>query len=437
MVVVFTEHGTLGGRHMNAQVRQLSFLFSVFVTVLLANPAWSAIWYVSANSPVPNGTCLSWDEACPTIGAALAKVSSGDEIRVAGSPGAGLTYFENVVLTKGVILLGGFPFGGTLRDPQVNVTIIDGGNLASTIAVPYLGVSSGFTVDGFTIQNGSAALGGGINVDGGLWSGVISHNVFRSNSATGDGGAVYTTNFNGTIESNTFLDNSAVNLGGAIAMEFSPLVVQSNLFSGNSATEGGALYCWDRLGSGSGYRFAPRINNNRVLGNHASLRGGGINVGTYCNPVIHNNALRDNTAAEGGGLWMIGYYNSPCEVINNSFVQNSASISNGAAAVADCTVANNIVTFNAAPSYGGLSGGQSYSANCVYGNQNDSFIPPGSMQLDPRLDTADSFHIRSNSPCKNKGDNAYVGTGWVDIDGQVRIDSSKNIVDIGCDEWYR
>ena len=58
----------------------------------------------------------------------------------------------------------------------------------------------------------------------------------------------------------------------------------------------------------------------------------------------------------------------------------------------------------------------------------------GDIQQDPLFvdRPADDYHLQYTSPCANTGNNSYVQSGWVDMDGEDRI--QNGIVDIGADE---
>src|SRR4030042_2379056 len=89
----------------------------VFIAVFLVAPEiHAAIYYVDATVP-SSGTGLTWAQAKQTINEALLLVSGADTIRVATS-----VYNELLVLPANVMLEGGYPNGGGLRDPKSNPT---------------------------------------------------------------------------------------------------------------------------------------------------------------------------------------------------------------------------------------------------------------------------------------------------------------------------
>jgi parallel beta-helix repeat protein len=141
----------------------------------------------------------------------------------------------------------------------------------------------------------------------------------------------------------------------------------------------------------------------------AGSRGGGI--ASYSgNPTITNNTITANTAqVQAGGIYLFGY---------------------------TATIRNNIVAFNSSGIYN--SRWATSHHNCVYGNwlYDYSMGEPGvgDISQDPKLASAryGELHIQPDSPCRGAGDNAAVVSGWLDMDGQARVQDGQ--VDIGADE---
>ena len=143
--------------------------------------------------------------------------------------------------------------------------------------VIYNGEDSNSVIQGFTITNGNASIGGGIYCD------------YHSSS---------------TIIVNTIFGNE-VNPpwgGGIFCSQSSSPTITGNTISGNSATWGGGIYC-----SSS----SPTIENNTITLNNA-YQGGGI----YCNnssPTITNTILWNDSPEEiyvaGSGTPVVTYSN--------------------------------------------------------------------------------------------------------------------------------
>ncbi|MDO8587539.1 MAG: NosD domain-containing protein, partial [Armatimonadota bacterium] len=322
------------------------------------------------------------------------------------------------------------------------------------------GAAASTVIDGFTIRNGSA--GNGAGVDCGTSAPVIGGNKLTGNVATSRGGAGSLSYSAARIVSNVLSDNSASS-GGGVYCEYSSPAIGSNTISANTATSsGGGIYSY------YGY---PTISNNQIVDNTATSNGGGI----YCyygSPVITNNVLVGNSAGSyGGGVYV--YSSSPWTVANNVVGGNSADYGGGVYCYGPGLLANNTITDNFAPEYSVYVGGGVYlsyssanvvnniiafntsglyrygsttptlSHNCVYGNTvsdysgiTDPTGSDGNIKIDPQLVSVSgsNAHILPASPCRDAGDNAVVTPGWLDMDGQARIQPVGGVVDIGVDE---
>lgn len=160
------------------------------------------------------------------------------------------------------------------------------------------------TVTGNLIQ-GNIATGAWIGYGGGLdlWmlaeGSLIKNNLLinNSNNWLGGGMDLLSNDPNVRVEGNYFMGNSAA-YGGAIdSWDYgSDHLLVNNVFLSNVATEeGGAI--WIRLEEGNTGYYASVINNT-FSGNHAGARGGAIYSYDY-NPVIVNSIFWENTAPDG------------------------------------------------------------------------------------------------------------------------------------------
>jgi parallel beta-helix repeat protein/predicted outer membrane repeat protein len=230
---------------------------------------------------------------------------------------------------------------------------------------------------------------------------------FRSNVTILDGqkaGSVVTVPAGyrvSTIDGLTIRNGNAVEGGGICCAGSSPMIANDTII-GNTASSGGGIYCAPSS--------SAMIANNTITGNTAAT-GGGICCSSS-SPTIANNTVSSNAASQGGGIYC--YSRSP-------------------------TITNTIVAFNSSGIF--ISGSPVLRHNCVYGNAaydysgiTDPRGTNGNISADPKLaDVAyGNLHIQADSPCVDAGDDAAVQPGWLDIDGQGRVQG--NHMDIGADE---
>lgn len=196
--------------------------------------------------------------------------------------------------------------------------------------------------------------------------------------------------------------------------------------------------------SGGGVWSASRnefITNCFITRNFASY-GGGAYLGTLVNCI-----LETNSAVNGGGAFSNTLYN--CRLKGNFVTLNGAGAYG--AVLINCTVVS-----NSTPASSGGGGGiynSSASNTIIYYNisgkePNFSINTPMNYCCAPTLATngignitnapifinpaGADFHLQSNSPCINAGNNAYA-TNAIDLDGLPRIVGGT--VDIGAYEY--
>ena len=284
--------------------------------------------------------------------------------------------------------------GGTLLCSLINCAL--SGNTANAGG----GVEGGNLYSCALISNSAALYGGGSE------NSTLNNCTFTGNSGPFGGGA-----HGGTLNSCTLVGNSAYFGGGADSSELNEC-----LLTNNSASQGGGAWY-------------GTLNSCFLLDNYAREYGGGAYIAT-----LNNCTLNSNSASFGGGA-------------------NSSTLNN-------CTVAGNFAAnFDGDGSYPTTPrGGGAYSStlnNCIiYFNTNPSLpISPnhyfctlnnccttiddggGSIITNDPLfmnPAGGDFHLQSNSPCINSGNNTYI-TATNDLDGNSRIVGGT--VDIGAYEY--
>ena len=377
----------------------------------LASPVVAATVYVSPTGADANDG-KSWATAKKTVAAGLKAAVGGDQVWVAAG-----TYVERVTLKSSVALYGGFAgsetpdFDLSQRNFAAYPAILDGDKKGSVVSMPS-GATPGTRIDGFTIRNGKAAGGGGIYCPSSASVG-IANNTITSNTAGdgsgGFGGGIYCQSSSAVITNNRILGNTAggssSGKGGGIYCTGSSPMIANNTITGNAAiggssNSGGGIFCANS---------SAAISNNTVAGNSAST-GGGISCEGPASPVISNNTITANNAGSGGGVYCS--YSSPA-------------------------ISNNIVAHNSSGLFA-TGGTPTSSSNCVYNpagaNYSGLNAGSGDISVEPQLVAAGygRTHLATHSPCIDAGLDSVVQSGWVDLDGEARIQGSH--VDIGADE---
>jgi M6 family metalloprotease-like protein len=242
-------------------------------------------WKYSKNSAFNDGADCGWVDriqwtpgivpSCdlnvpyqyPTIQEAINAAREGCTVTV--FPGR---YYENIFISgKNIVVTSMIPSDQEL----VKETIIDGGQKGPVVA---FGGDEYYSckLAGFTITNGLAENGGGIEGNGTL--ATIEDNIISSNTATVCGGGIW---YNmGTIQRNIISHNRADYSGGGI------------------------------------FRCHGTVQNNFIYGNFAGSYGGGIG---WCNGAVQNNTIYGNEAGlEGGGSFAANTQLKNCIFWNNT-----------------------------------------------------------------------------------------------------------------------
>ena len=369
--------------------------------------AFATVRYVNVNNPSPASPYNSWAKAATNIQTAIDAANPGDQIlvtngiyQVGNRVVSGMT--NRVAVTKEVSVA------------SVNgsaVTSVDGGS-----AMRCFNMVDGSSLSGFTLTNGmTPENGGGIRCD--TTNVVITNCILTSNLATNQGGGA----FQGTLINCSLIGNSAgggVTFGnpaggGAGGSVLIQCVVSAN-FTFNRGMGGGLNNCLATL---------CRITNNIANLNNA----GGAYVGT-----LNDCLLAYNDAGYAGG----GAFGS---VLNNCTVVANTAENGPGGGVDSCTVNNCIVYYNSFINsiFYGWTPDQT---NCAFSTLNYSCTTPqptngtGNISVPPLVvdPVNGDWHLQSNSPCIDGGNNAYVAT-TNDLDGNPRIIGL--VVDIGAYEY--
>ena len=410
-----------------------------------------SVRYVDLNNTNPQSPYLDWSTAATNIQDAIDAAVAGDLVIVSNGTynvGGRAVYgaaTNRVVIDKAI----------TVQSVSgVNATFIVGNLRSPFIRCAYL--TNGALLSGFTLSNGAAAFTGDIfreQCGGGVWcennSAVVSNCVFTGNQALqNDGGAA----FQGTLFNCVLTNNSANRGGGAYSNVLIDCTLTKNTaFYQNLDSGGGAIYSTltdclligNRCNGGGGGAAFSVLTSCVVSNNTGNSAGGGVCMGVanYC--LISSN----RTFNAGGGAYS--------NILSNCVLKYNLASGNGGGAYGSVLV-NCTVVSNSTPSGSGAGGGiygGSASNSIVYYNLS-SKVPdfPANMTMNycctPVIATnglgnitnepafmnlaGGDFHLQSNSPCINAGNNAYV-TVTNDFDGNPRIVGGT--VDMGAYEY--
>jgi hypothetical protein len=413
-----------------------------------------SIRHVALTSANPSTPYLDWTTAATNIQDAIDAAVAGDLVLVSNglySTDGRAIYGQatnRVSLDRAVTVQ-------SVNGPSF--TVIKGDYTASTHGGPnarcaYL--TNGAVLSGFTLTNGGTDFTTNIIFEasgGGVWcepsGGVVSNCVLVGNVAARFGGGA----FRGTFFNCIFTNNSASQGAGACSNVMFNCTITRNVASYQSLNVGGgALACtlsncllvanYCSGGGGGGAALSTLVGC--VLSNNAANSGGGL-----ASSIAYNCLISSNRASSGGGAFS--------NILNNCVLKNNLATGDGGGGAYNSTLLNCTVISNLCQSVGGgISGGT--LANCILYHNFAPKIPDypndarstlnycdvtplatngvGNITNEPVFANlaAGDFHLQSNSPCINSGNNACVSV-TSDFDGNPRIVGGT--VDIGAYEY--
>lgn len=321
------------------------------------------------------------------------------------------------------------------EDPRiVSTTIID---CQGSIDSPHRafqfrrGQSRNTVLDGLTIRNGYAPLqgqlmaGGGIScIDTGV---VITRCEIVNCHSDGQGGAIamigtQSSSRASVIRNCRLTDNSASLQGGAIYTSRIHCQVENCLIAGNAALNGGAIYAVSVENV-----ISAQLLNCVLDANYATQYGGAMHAQNFVNCSLTNATITHNSAATGGGI----YAQFSGVTLANSILWGNYD-NGGVGEDAQLRVVNGniICTHSSVQGWTGSMGGYATAADPL-------FVDFDGPDRDPTTWHDNNARLSRLSPCVNGGYNLLYFGGPVDVDGSPRIQNCR--IDMGAYEspWSR
>jgi len=188
--------------------------------------------------------------------------------------------------------------------------------------------------------------------------------------------------------------SSPYDKGGAFYIyNFSKVIISNNAIINNSASFGGGIYCSNS---------SLIISNNTILKNKAST-GSGIQCYQSSPTITFNTIMNDTTSGTGGGIECDQSSNPT--ISNNTISKNTATSSGGGIY---CTtnsnpiISNNTISYNKASSSSGGGGGiYCYQTNPTISNNTISYNTASSSYGGGIYSSSDSQTISNNTITNN------------------------------------
>ena len=378
--------------------------------------------YVDSSAVAGNNMGRDWANAFTDLESALRAFRSGcniDTIKVAkgtyfptAMPGyppfhTGSGFDNTFYLDENLVLIGGYPTGGGIRDIHQNPTILSAHGYSWVDHVVLIVNKTNVSIDGFNIVDGSPSrstfnyydnetieeFGGGLYASNSKLN--IKNTTFRNNDVSG----AYIKNCTGTLTNCIWDSNTTYFAGGGVFNSGSSVEYDNCIFYKNVAEDawGGGLYINNTISA------IPSFNSCTFYGNISSWGGGMYSGGTpyITNCLFWGNSSNNNRPDSSANDIYAGVLDG--RKISNSLFQYNLTTSPGI---------NSIYGLN--PDFADATNGP--GPDNIWGTADDGLKPTGT-----------SYAI-------NNGLNDSISTNlFTDITGAPRINTG--VIDIGAYEY--
>lgn len=420
-----------------------------------AGPKTLYVWVEGSDTPPYE----SWETAAHDIQCALEAAGEGDRVVVEAGVYKNSLYFW----TKAVELVG-------LRGAAE--TVIEGYGDEGERAVT---MTEGSVLEGFTVRNGVAGIGGGILADRGA---VVRNVVVEGCAADGNGGGLYLDG--GSVAENVTAVDNYGRFGGGIYAAGTSVVARCTVVSNESLGGGGGVWIgdggrmtecvvesnrvfrnwgWGYADGGGVYAENAEVAECVIAGNTVTgqpsrdfiCRGGGAVLSGGA--VFRNNTVRGNKADIGGGVYASNGEGRDCLVTGNEAGDGAGVWAGGSARLWNFTVADNAgsgvgvavretALFVNGIAWNNAGGDLAADGTAEVRHSCAEPVPEGEGNFagDPLFAGEGDFHLRADSPCVDAGETQPWMPDATDFDGQPRVqggdgsDGRDVRVDVGADE---
>ena len=367
------------------------------------------IAFADASKIDDTGDGRSWTTAKKTIQAAVDLVSDGGMVLVTnGTYNAGGAAAPGNALTNRVCILSPITVRSVNGPAETFIAGSPGSNGSNDLdSVRGVFMTNGCTLAGFTVTNGYTME---------TWS-----------SMDGNGGGLLS--YTNCLASNcVFTGNSAVNCGGGIYQYYGGMLTHCTIEGNHCRGASGGIHAgtvsYSTISSNRAYSSAgsesANLNNCLIRDNVAIDAGGGMSGGEIRNCLVINNIA----GSTGGAGTYASFYNS-------TLYGNTANYGGGAH---NGTVVNCIVWSNTASIAGNNVFNAGATNTCApdgVTNGVDGNITSDPLFIDP---AGGNYQLQANSPCMNRGENAYSPTNVTPYDLADKTRIVFTTVDMGAYE---